>query len=63
MDDLLDNLWSKSALVGHTHISSEGAVWDPLGGGARSGLFEHTINLLKRQALGFRNEKVCVDEA
>ena len=47
MDNLLDNLGSKSALVGHTHIGSESAVWDPLGGCARSGLFEHTINLLE----------------
>jgi hypothetical protein len=63
MDNLLNNVRSKCTLVCHTHIGSECAVWDPFGGCARSGLFEHTINLLKGQALGLRNEDVCVEEA
>ena len=38
-------------------------MWNPLGGSARSGLFEHTVNLLKGKTLSLRNEKVCVNEA
>jgi hypothetical protein len=63
MNNLLDNLRSKGALVCHSHIGSECAVWDPLGGCTRSGLFEHTINLLKGQTLCLRNEEVCINEA
>ncbi len=60
---LLDGPRRQSAFVGHAHISCERAVWDPLGRSTRCALFKHTINLLKRQALGLRNEEVCVDEA
>ena len=63
VSDLLDNLWSQSALVGHTHISSECRVWNPFGGGTRTRLFHHAVNLLERQALGLGNEEIGVDEA
>jgi len=60
---LLNNLWCKCSLLGETHIGSEGAVWNPLGGCAGSSLLQHAVNLLEGQTLGLRDEKVGVDEA
>jgi hypothetical protein len=49
--------------VDHTLLGSEGGVWAPLGGGTRSSLLHHLVDLLKRETLGLRNEEVRVDEA
>jgi len=38
-------------------------MWDPLGTGSWSRLLHHAVNLLKRQALGLRNEEVGVHES
>jgi len=35
----------------------------PLGGGTRSGFFEHTINLFKGETFSLRHEEVSVDES
>jgi hypothetical protein len=52
-----------NSLLGETHISSEGAVWDPLGGVAWVGLFEHAVDLLQGKTLGLWDQEVGVDEA
>ena len=45
-------------LVSEVHVASEGAVWLPITGGARSALLQHLVNLLKRKTLGFGNKEV-----
>ena len=60
---MLNNLRSQSSLLGKTHISSKGAVWDPLRGVSWRSLLKHTIDLLKRKSLGLRDEEVGVNEA
>lgn len=57
---LLSNGWRR---LNHTHVSREGGVRNPLGGCARGGFLEHTIDLFEGEAFGFGDEEVCVDEA
>jgi len=38
-------------------------VWHPFSGGSWGGLFQHAINLLEGQALGFWDEEIGVHEA
>jgi len=46
--------------LAHSHCESLG--WLPLGRCSWCSLFHHLINLLKRQALGFGNQEIRVDE-
>lgn len=50
-------------LAFETHMGGEGLAGLPFGGGARSRLFHHLINLLEGQALGLGDEEIGVDES
>ena len=50
-------------LAREAHLGREGAVRDPLAGGAGVGLLEHAVDLLEREALGLGDEDVGVHEA
>ncbi len=38
-------------------------MWYPAGRRARGGLFQHPVDLLEGEALGFRDEQISVNEA
>ena len=61
--DVLDELAVQNTLLCETHLRSKGAVWDPFARVARSGFFQHTVDLLEGKSLGLRNEEVGVYEA
>ncbi len=44
------------------HLLREGLGRSPLGGGSRSGLFHHSVNLLQGKTLGLRDEDEGVDK-
>jgi hypothetical protein len=50
-------------LANIAHIRSIRAVWYPFSGCPWRSLLQHTVNLLKGETLGLRNEKVGIDEA
>lgn len=50
-------------LLRHAHFRSKGGVRHPFGRRHRRRLFQHTIDLLESETLGFWDEEVCVDEA
>jgi hypothetical protein len=50
------------ALLGETHLLGECAVWDPFCGCPGGGLLQHLVDLLKGEALGLGDEKVCEGE-
>jgi len=60
---VVHGLGVQDSLLGQAHIGSEGAVRNPFAGGTRSGLFQHAVDLLEGEALGFWDEHVGVDEA
>lgn len=61
--DIVDVSGSTTGLVGHSHLVCEGAVWNPFGGLARSGLFQHLVDLLEGKTLGFWDEEVGEEES
>lgn len=63
VDNLLNDLRGQSSLLRETSVSGPSAVWHPLGGCSRSGLFQHAVDLLEGKTLGLRDEDVSVDEA
>ena len=52
-----------SLLLCHTHLRGKGAVRYPLRARERCRLFQHSIDLLEGQALGFWNQEDGVKEA
>ena len=53
---------SVESLVGQAHLTSEGGMWLPLGGGTWSRLLQHLVDLLKGETLGLWNHEVGKDE-
>jgi hypothetical protein len=60
--DVADDFGRESAIGSQAHVSGEGGMWLPPGGGAGSGLLEHAIDLFEGQTLGLWDEEEGVDE-
>jgi hypothetical protein len=54
-------LLSNFTVLGHAHLIGESGSGSPASRLARSNLLKHLVDLLERQALGFRDEEVGVD--
>ena len=57
---IFDELAVQNTLLCETHFGSKGAVWDPFARVARSGLFQHAVDLLQGKSLSLGNEEVGV---
>ena len=60
---VLNNHGIQDTLVRETHLGCESRVWHPLRGLAWCSLFQHAVDLLEGEALGFRHEEVGVQPA
>lgn len=49
-------------LLSKVHGLGESLMRLPLGGGTRSSLLQHLVDLLKGKTLGLRDEEVCEQE-
>jgi hypothetical protein len=58
----VNDLWSDGALLGETHLDSEGGMGLPLGRGTGSSLLHHLVDLLQGETLGLGDQEVSVDE-
>lgn len=57
------NVGNLSRLIGHSHLSSKSAVWDPLSTGHWCRLLQHSVDLFKSKTLGLWDQEIGVDEA
>lgn len=59
---MLDHLGCQRTFLGKSHLGRERGVGAPLGRRAGGRLLQHAIDLFQREALGFRDQQVGVDE-
>jgi len=48
----------RRAFVGETHFLRESGVWNPVPGSTRRCLFQHLVDLFKREAFGLRDKEI-----